>query len=152
MALTSKEIGMLQENLNAEYLCIRKYKQYASMAQDPKLKQVFTNLAIKEETHANTIKSILEQNNVKPDALLDNYSSPQGNLSDVQNSLGITDAQLLNDALSMEKHISGSYNTAVLESACSNTRKQLQHIQQEEQEHAEVLFNEMNSRGWYNLS
>lgn len=152
MTLSNKEIGILQENLNAEYLCIRKFKQYASMAQDASLKQVFNDLASREETHANTIKNILQQNNVQPDALLDNYSSPQANTSDVQSSLGITDAQLLNDALSTEKHISGLYNTAVLESSCPNTRKQLQHIQQEEQEHAEILFNEMNSRGWYKLS
>ncbi|AFS78934.1 hypothetical protein Curi_c19290 [Gottschalkia acidurici 9a] len=152
MSLTSKEKSLLQENLNAEYLCIRKYKQYASMASDSKLKQVFTDLANKEQTHADTIKSILSQNNVNTQVLLENYADPQQDFSNMQNNLGLTDAQLLNDALSTEKHISGEYNTSVLESACPKIRKQLQHIQQEEQQHAETLFNEMKSRGWYNLS
>ena len=45
MALSNKERLLIEDNLNAEYLCIRKYQQYAAMAQDQKLKQVFTDLA-----------------------------------------------------------------------------------------------------------
>jgi rubrerythrin len=151
MPLSNKEKTYIEDNLNAEYLCIRKYEQYAAMAIDPQIKQVFTNLARKEHQHANTLKNILTQNGISTENIFESYSQPQGDLSNVQQSLGITDAQLLNDALTTEKHVSSSYNTAVLESADSNLRKQLQHIQQEEQDHAETLFKEMKSRGWYNV-
>lgn len=151
MPLTNKEQTLIEDNLNAEYLCIKKYEQYAAIASDASIKQVFTDLANKEVQHANTLKQILSQNGINSQNLFESYSKPQGDLSNIQNNLGITDAQLLNDALSTEKHVSGSYNNAVLESVDANIRKQLQHIQQEEQDHAEILFNAMQSGGWYSV-
>jgi rubrerythrin len=150
--LTNKETTLIEDNLNAEYLCIRKYEQYAAMASDPQIKQVFTNLASKEQQHATTLENMLTNNGTSVDNLFKSYTKPEGDLSNIQNSLGISDAQLLNDALDTEKHVSSSYNTAVLESVDSNIRQQLQHIQQEEQGHAETLFKEMQSRGWYKTS
>ncbi|MFU0825109.1 spore coat protein [Clostridium sp.] len=151
MQLTNKEQTLIEDNLNSEYLCIRKYEQYAAMASDQSLKQVFTDLANKEVQHVNTLKGILSQGGVNCQNIFETYTKPQGDLSNMQNNLGITDAQLLNDALSTEKHVSSSYNNAVLESVDPNIRKQLQHIQQEEQNHAETLFKEMQSRGWYKV-
>ncbi len=152
MPLTNKEKTLIEDNLNAEYLCIRKYQQYASMASDSKLKQVFTDLANKEKQHASTLKGYLTQNNITSNNIFESFTPPQGDNAAVMQSLGITDAQLLNDALSTEKQVSGSYNNAVLESVDPNIRKQLQHIQKEEQDHAEILFNEMKNRGWYTVS
>ncbi|KOA18819.1 coat F domain protein [Clostridium homopropionicum DSM 5847] len=152
MPLTNKEKTLIEDNLNAEYLCIRKYEQYASMSSDAQLKQVFSDLATKEMEHATTLKGILTQNGIAKQNIFESYSKPQGDLSNMQSDIGITDAQLLNDALITEKHVTSSYNTAVLESMDPNIRKQLQHIQQEEQGHAETLFNAMHSRGWYTVS
>lgn len=152
MPLTNKEKTLIEDNLNAEYLCIRKYEQYAAMSSDKNIKQVFTDLANKEMQHATTLKNILSQNGVNNQNMFESYTKPQGDLSNLQTSIGLTDAQLLNDALSTEKHVSSSYNNAVLESVDPNIRKQLQHIQQEEQGHAETLFNAMQSRGWYTVS
>lgn len=152
MPLTNKEKLLIEDNLNNEYLCIRKYHQYAAMASDPKLKQIFTDLAAKEEQHANTLKGVLSQNGISSQNIFDSYVQPQGDLSNLTQNIGITDAQMLNDTLTTEKHVSSSYNTAVLEFVDPNIRKQLQHIQKEEQDHAEVLFNEMSSRKWYPIS
>lgn len=152
MPLTNKEKTLIEDNLNSEYLCIRKYEQYAAMASKQSVKQVFTDLASKEHQHADTLKGMLIGDGLDSQNIFENYAKPQGDLSNVQKDLGITDAQLLNDALSTEKHVSSSYNTAVLESVDTNIRKQLQHIQQEEQGHAETLFREMQSNGWYNPS
>lgn len=152
MPLSNKEKTLIEDNLNNEYLCIRKYRQYAAMASDPKLKQTFADLASKEEQHANTLKGILSQNGISSQNIFDSYVQPQGDLSNVSQSIGITDAQMLNDTLTTEKHVSSSYNTAVLESVDPNIRKQLQHIQKEEQDHAQTLFNEMNARRWYPIS
>ena len=143
MALSNKERLLIEDNLNAEYLCIRKYQQYAAMAQD---------LAAKEQKHADTLKGMLAGSNINDQNIFGTYNSPQGDFSNVSQNLGFTDAQLLNDALSTEKHVSSSYNNAVLESADTNIRKQLQHIQKEEQDHAETLFSEMQSKGWYKMS
>lgn len=152
MPLSNKEKTLIEDNLNNEYLCIRKYRQYAAMASDPKLRQTFADLASKEEQHANTLKGILSQNGISSQNIFDSYVQPQGDLSNVSQSIGITDAQMLNDTLATEKHVSSSYNTAVLESVDPNIRKQLQHIQKEEQDHAQTLFNEMNARRWYPIS
>lgn len=152
MSLTNKEKSLIEDNLNAEYLCIRKYEQYAAMASDQGIKQVFSDLANREQQHANTLKSLLSQNGYNSSNMFESYNKPNGDLSKLQQNLGFTDAQLLNDALSTEKHVSSSYNTAVLESVDTNIRKKLQHIQQEEQDHAETLFNALKSRGWYNIS
>lgn len=151
MALTNKEKEYIKEDLNSEYLCIRKYEQYASIAADPQLKQMFTDLASKERTHADTLKGMLIGSNITPQNILESYNSPTGDQSNIQNSLGITDAQLLNDALSTEKYVSSAYNTSVLETMDPKIRKQLQDIQQEEQAHADTLFNAMHSRGWYKV-
>ncbi|HWQ79886.1 MAG TPA: spore coat protein [Anaerovoracaceae bacterium] len=59
------------------------------------------------------------------------------------------DQYLLHDMLSMEKYVSSAYDTSVFESAQSNVRKNLQHIQQEEQNHGEQLFQYMSSHGMY---
>lgn len=152
MALTNKEQAYVEDNLNAEYLCIRKYEQYASLASDQQLKQMFTDLASKEHEHADTLKGMLSGSNITPQNIFESYTSPTGDQSNIQSSLGITDAQLLNDALATEKHVSSTYNTSVLESVDPNIRQQFQHIQKEEQEHAETLFNAMHSRGWYEVN
>lgn len=152
MPLSNKERLLIEDNLNAEYLCIRKYLQYAAMASDPKLKQTFADLASKEEQHANTLKGILAQNGISSQNIFESYVQPQGDLANMSQSIGITDAQMLNDTLTTEKHVSSSYNTAVLETIDPNIRKQLQHIQKEEQDHAHTLFNEMNARRWYPIS
>ncbi|EYE89766.1 hypothetical protein Q428_00210 [Fervidicella metallireducens AeB] len=151
MPLTTKEQNLLLDDLNSEYLCIRKYQQYASMASDPQIKQLFSDLATKEMEHANTLKNILTQNNAPATSLFETYNQPQGNNASPTQNLGITDAQLLFDSLHTEKHVSSVYNTSVLESVDTNIRKQLQHIQQEEQNHAESLFNTLKSHGWYNV-
>ncbi|MDD2554612.1 MAG: spore coat protein, partial [Desulfotomaculaceae bacterium] len=49
-----------------------------------------------------------------------------------------------------EKFISGSYDTAIFEAANSPVRQALQHIQKEEQQHGEGIFNYMQQHGMYN--
>lgn len=67
-----------------------------------------------------------------------------------QNQNALTDKDILSDMLMTEKYVSDSYESSVMESANSQLRQKLQHIQQEEQKHAEQLFNAMQQRGWYN--
>jgi len=63
---------------------------------------------------------------------------------------GVTsDRDMLNDLLMTEKYISGTYDTAIMECANQTIRDALSHIQKEEQQHAKMLFDAMNQRGWY---
>ncbi len=60
-----------------------------------------------------------------------------------------SDKELLNDMLMTEKYVSGTYETALMESANEGVRNALRHIQDEEQQHAKMIFDAMNQRGWY---
>ena len=52
--------------------------------------------------------------------------------------------------LMTEKFVSSAYDTAIFESAHSSVRQALQHIQKEEQEYGEGIFNYMQQHGMYN--
>ncbi|EGT3617166.1 spore coat protein [Clostridium perfringens] len=58
------------------------------------------------------------------------------------------DYTLCQDALSTEKYISSSYNTAIFDCLDTQIRKVLNHIQKEEQEHGEQISNYMISHGY----
>ncbi|WP_422443708.1 spore coat protein [Thermoanaerobacterium sp. DL9XJH110] len=60
------------------------------------------------------------------------------------------DKDILNDMLMTEKYVSGHYETAIMESANEAVRNALRQIQDEEQQHAKMIFDAMNQRGWYN--
>jgi spore coat protein CotF len=59
------------------------------------------------------------------------------------------DKDILNDMLMTEKYVSGTYETAVMEAANETVRDTLRQIQDEEQQHAKMIFDAMNQRGWY---
>ena len=60
------------------------------------------------------------------------------------------DAMLCSDMLMTEKYVSGAYDTAIFEFTNANVRQALNHIQKEEQQHGETIFNYMSSQGTYN--
>ena len=153
--LTQKEKMLLQDQKSSEELCVKKYTEAATKANDPQLKQLFNSLASQEQQHLNTVNQMLsgqvptmnqgqqeqqqQSNNMQPNM----QSSVQGNYD--QN-----DATLCNDLLMAEKYVSATYNTSIFEFTNTGMRQALNHIQKEEQEHGEKLFNYMNSHGMYN--
>ena len=71
-------------------------------------------------------------------------------MNHVQNIAGTTaDKDILNDMLMTEKYVSGTYETSIMESANEAVRNALRQIQDEEQQHAKLIFDAMNQRGWY---
>lgn len=66
------------------------------------------------------------------------------------NAPNANDIFLCNDMLATEKHVSSTYDTAIFEMTDTNVRKALNHIQKEEQQHGEDLFNYLKSKGMYN--
>jgi hypothetical protein len=53
--------------------------------------------------------------------------------------------------LSTEKYVSATYNTAIFEFNNTQIRKTLNHIQKEEQEHGELLYNYLKQNNAYPL-
>ena len=137
--LTAKENMLLKDQKSAEELCVKKYQTYANQAQDPQLKQLFSSLAQKEQEHLNTINQILS-------GQVPNIQQGQsGQQMQQQSQIGQqmqqkkavmqnpqakeSDKTLCQDMLSLEKYVSGTYDTTIFETTNSNVRQVLNHIQ-----------------------
>jgi len=160
LQLTQKEQQLLQDQKSHEEVCIGKYQSNAQQASDPQLKQLFQSYAQQEQQHLNTINSIIS-GQVPSMTQGQNQQSQQfqsnvQGISPTQSSTASpaasqADAMLCNDMLMTEKYVSSAYNTAIFEFTDSNVRQALNHIQKEEQQHGEGIFNYMNSQGMYNV-
>lgn len=157
MQLTQKERLLLQDQLSHEEVCIKKYKNYAQQAQDPQLKQLFNQYAGQEQQHYNTVNQLLQG---QQPSMNQGQQQQQGNQMqqmlqpNAQASAGMSnqqDKELVHDMLMTEKYVSGTYDTVVFESANTAMRQAMQHIQKEEQQHGEGLFNYMQQHGMYNV-
>lgn len=166
--LTQKEKMLLQDQKHHEDVCIKKYRDYAGRAQDSQLKQLFNNYASQEQQHLNTINQILsgqvpstnqggqqgQQNQQSQQGTQGGQNGQQGmsqgggQSSNMQSSSN--DKALCDDMLMTEKYVSGAYDTSIFEMTDKNVRQALNHIQKEEQQHGEGIFNYMNSKGMYN--
>lgn len=161
--LTQKERMLLQDQKGHEELCIKKYNDYASKAQSQQLKQLFSNFAAKEQEHLNSINQMLNgqipqmnQQQGQQGQQSQQQNQQQGNQNQqTMNQTGsfmnsAEDKNLLQDMLMVEKYVSGAYDTSIFEMTDTNVRQVLNHIQKEEQEHGEGLYNYMKSHGMYN--
>lgn len=63
----------------------------------------------------------------------------------------LSDRDMLQDSIMTEKHVSSAYNTTIMEAVNDNIVKALQHIQEEEQNHAKLFFEAMHNHGWYDV-
>ena len=153
--LTQKERLLLEDQKKHEELCIEKYTSYAQHAQDPELKQLFRNYAAQEQHHLDLINQLLSgtipQMQQGQRAQAASRQAGQGGTAMPHLGAGTGgDAALCQDLLMTEKYVSGTYDTAVFEFTDPRARQVLNHIQKEEQEHGEGIFNYMQSRGMYN--
>lgn len=155
ITFTQKETMLLNDLKNHEVLCIEKYTAYAQQAQDPQLKQLFSTYASQEQQHLNTLDQISAGQ--VPD--MSNQGQQQQQQTPAPNvppgikpaMVNQNDAAMCNDVLSSEKFVSSSYNMAIFEFRDTNVRKALNHIQKEEQEHGEGIFNYMQQKGMYKV-
>ncbi len=61
----------------------------------------------------------------------------------------LDERQRLTDLLSGEKFLAGVYNSYRSEAATDSVRRCLATLLEDEHRMGEMLFNEMNTRGWY---
>lgn len=152
--LTQKEKTLLQDMQKHEEVCIKKYQEYAAKALDPALKQLFNQHAQHEQQHFQTLGQILNGQtpamnqqggqNTQQSQQVSQQQSFQSNIMGNQQ-----DAYLCNDLLMTEKYVSNAYDTAIFEFRDSNIRQTLNHLQKEEQQHGEDIYNYMASHGMY---
>jgi spore coat protein CotF len=150
MTLTTKETNLLKDMKGQEQLCIDKYEKYASEACAPELKTLFTSLANVERSHLNTINDMMAGKVSTPSG----SSSSSSGMSAVKANYANAedkkkDAFLCSDMLSTEKHVSALYNTGVFEFSDVQARNMLNHIQTEEQQHGQKIYEFMNANGMY---
>lgn len=156
MTFTQKETMYLNELKNHEVICTEKYTAYAKQAQDPQLKQLFTNYAGQEQQHLNTLNQIAsgqvpnmaQQGQQQQQQQQGTQNAPAGGSPATANQ---NDATLCFDVLMSEKYVSSTYNTAIFEFRDANVRNALNHIQKEEQQHGEGIFNYMQQKGLYKV-
>jgi spore coat protein CotF len=159
--LSQKEKMLLEDQKSHEKICIEKYTNYANQAKDPELKQLLKTYAGEEQEHYDTINQILSGTvpDLNQQSQKQNTQSSQGGQSSQSNAGSVgsagmydkNDASLCSDLLMTEKYISGAYNTTIFECVDTSLRDALNHIQKEEQQHGEGIFNYMQSKGMYNV-
>jgi spore coat protein CotF len=155
---SQKENSLLQDLKKAEEICIEKYNKYAQEASAARLKTLFTQIGQIEQQHLQTINQVI--GGTVPSMGGNGQSSQnqtqntQGNMSDEEykndNTNYKNDKFLCTDMLDTEKYVSSEYNTSIFEFKDKSVRNVLNHIQKEEQEHGEMIYNYMSSNGMYN--
>ncbi len=144
--LSQKEKSLLQDQVKHEEICVQKYNNYASQAQDPQLKQLFETYAQQEQQHKDTVNQMLngqvpqmsqQQNQQAAYQTAGIQQSGQGNMQGAMNTTD--DRALCEDMLMTEKFVSGSYDDAIFQFNDTNVRQALNHIQKEEQQHGEGI-------------
>ena len=150
MVLSQKERSLLEDLKGAEQLCIIKYTKYAEEACDPCLAELFNSIKAVEAGHLATVTRILAGDSVTaetPKSATEEKFTCTPSVCSAEAKKN--DAYLCRDALSMEKHVSSVYNTAVFEFTQPLLRDVLASIQKEEQNHGEKLYNYMAENGMY---
>lgn len=144
MLTLSEKLKYLIEDLKSqEQLCIQKYEKNACQAKDPVLKDLFKQLQQMEQTHFDSLNSLLQGTvptvNSNDTAGEDYNPTPtyvgMFNEQDKQN-----DQFLCTDAITTEKYVSSSYNFNLYQFGEPSVRRLLNDIQTEEQNHAEKIF------------
>lgn len=146
---TQKESALLADLKTQEQLCADKYGQYAERANDPELKGIFTTIQQAEQSHLQTVETLLsgqmpaqgkgkkaQQKAAKPVA----WEVPTGEA--LQQAME-EDKFLCQDAICTEKEVSGAYNVSIFEFRDPQVRQLLHGIQGAEQQHGEMLWTYM---------
>ena len=148
MQLTQKETDFLKDLKSQEMLCAEKYAKYAEAAHDPQLKNLFSKISGEEREHHSLLER-MEQGEVPvmpagTDTAPTFTATYTGETQEKKD-----DCYLCSDLLSMEKHVSHAYDTAVFEFKSEGARNLLNDIQKKEQEHGKAIYDYMTANGMY---
>lgn len=150
MILTEKETSILKDLQTQEKVCMEHYNLCASTAKDSGLKDLFTQIAKDEQEHYQSLGKVIngEVPSVSPAASkADSYHPTAAYDSTSNQGDKQHDALLCSDSIGNEKMVSADYNTSLFKFGSGEIRKLLNHIQTEEQEHAEMIYKYKQQNG-----
>ncbi len=151
--LNQKEQTLITDIQSQEEVCVKKYHELAKMACDPQLKNLFSDIEQTEQQHYDTVTQIKNgscptiepgSTSAKPDMTFTCTYDSLVKSTDMEH-----DKFLCSDALGNEKHVASVYNTDIFEFCDTKIRDTLNHIQKEEQQHGEMIYNYMHTNGMY---
>jgi len=157
---TEKENTLLKDLKTYEKTCVEKYKKYSSQACAQPLKDLFQQLGGHEQQHLQTIEQMMSSGSApamgggsqggqqQQQQGQQGQSQGQADYSNDQQGHQ-SDSYLCTDALSTEKHVSSVYDTCIFEFKDVASRNVLNHIQKEEQEHGQKIYDYMSCNGMY---
>lgn len=141
MILTEKENMLLNDLQQQEQLCRDKYAFYGSEAKDAELKELFSRIQDEEQEHFDTIGKLLAGQIPEVGMAAPKNYQPKGCYSAMSNDADKKHDELLcSDSIAGEKYVSAAYNNDLFGFASPKIRQVLNHIQTEEQQHAEMVY------------
>lgn len=141
MILTDAENMLLKDLHQQEALCRDKYEYYSSQAKDEELKQLFSRIKDEEAEHYETIGKLLNGQMPEVGTAAPKDYQPKGTYSASGNEPDKKHDNLLcSDSIASEKYVSAAYNNDLFHFASPKVRQVLNHIQTEEQQHAEMIY------------
>ncbi len=150
MQLTEQETNVIKDLQTQEKTCVEKYRFYENSAKDSRLKELFHRIGDEEQEHFDSLGQVLKGDVPKVTAAT---SGTEGYSPSVTYSAGDNsedkkhDAFLCTDCIGTEKLVSSTYNEDLFKFAATNVRKLLNHIQTEEQNHAEMIYKYKTANG-----
>ncbi len=150
MQLTEAETNVIKDLQTQEKTCVEKYRFYEESAHDRQLKDLFHRIGDEEQEHFESLGEVLKGS--VPDVKaaqtgMEGYN-PTVTYSAGDNSEEKKHDQFLcTDSIATEKLISSTYNNDLFRFAATNVRKLLNHIQTEEQNHAEMIYKYKTANG-----
>lgn len=143
MQLSQQEATVIKDLQQQEKSCVDKYRFYEESANDRQLKDLFRRIGDEEQEHFDSLGKLLkgEMPMVKDATTGTEGYTPTMTYSESDNSDAKKhDDFLCTDLIATEKLVSSTYNNDLFRFAATGVRKLLNHIQTEEQNHAEMIF------------
>jgi Uncharacterized conserved protein len=150
MQLTEAESTVIKDLQTQEKTCVEKYRFYEASANDKQLKNLFRRLGDEEQEHFDSLSEVLKGN-------VPNVASAQTGMEGYNPTVTYSagdnseekkhDQFLCTDCIATEKLVSSTYNNDLFRFAATNVRKLLNHIQTEEQNHAEMIYKYKTANG-----
>lgn len=143
MQLSQQETTVIKDLQTQEKSCIEKYRFYEESANDQQLKELFHRIGDEEQEHFDSLGKLLKG---EMPTIHDAETGTEGYVPTMTYSANDNsdakkhDEFLCTDSIGTEKLVSSTYNNDLFRFAATGVRKLLNHIQTEEQNHAEMIF------------
>lgn len=150
MKVSQQETTLLRELRDQETVCQEKYELYAQQAHDPELKELFQKIGQQEHRHYETLGSMMagEVSLPKGQKQPEQYAVKKAAYSSTGHSADKKqDEFLATDSIATEKYVSSTYDTDLFHFSQPEMRTMLNHIQTEEQNHAEMIYQYKTANG-----